>query len=172
MPDGKTGGSRWVPDIRPEEIGTFQEKHGDITATYKAVNVHPIINRVLDKLAFFRTHAAAVWYNKLAGQTVADKFGEVDEELSALNANKADWDGTYPNTVKTGISALSDIGEVGIIFTVNSDIPFGSYTLPTYAKGITIGFKNSDMALIAVSPTGKLYCAFRNGREWGSFREI
>ena len=101
MPDGKTGGSRWVPDIRPDEIGTFQEKYGDTTATYKAVNVHPIINRVLDKLAFFRTHAAAVWYNKLAGQTVADKFGEVDTALSALNA-KTEYSAQGIQVVKIG----------------------------------------------------------------------
>ena len=86
MQDGKTGGSRWVPDIREDEITEFQEQNGDETATYKAVNVHPIISRVLDKLAFFRTHVSAVWYNKLANKTVKDKLDEIDTSISSLNS--------------------------------------------------------------------------------------
>lgn len=53
---------------------------GEQTATYKIIDVYPIINGILDKLAFFRTHAAAVWYNKLAGRTVADEI----EDLKAV----------------------------------------------------------------------------------------
>lgn len=87
MQDAKTGGSRWVPDIREDEITEFQEQNGDETATYKAVNVHPIISRVLDKLAFFRTHVSAVWYNKLANKTVKDKLDEIDTSISSLNSN-------------------------------------------------------------------------------------
>lgn len=87
MQDAKTGGSRWVPDIREDEITKFQEQNGDETATYKAVNVHPIISRVLDKLAFFRTHVSAVWYNKLANKTVKDKLDEIDTSISSLNSN-------------------------------------------------------------------------------------
>lgn len=34
----------------------------------------------MDKLAFFRTHAAAVWYNKLAGRTVADEIRDLREK--------------------------------------------------------------------------------------------
>ena len=86
MQDAKTGGSRWVPDIREDEITEFQEQNGDETATYKAVNVHPIISRVLDKLAFFRTHVSAVWYNKLANKTVKDKLDEIDTSISSLNS--------------------------------------------------------------------------------------
>ena len=51
-------------------------------ATYKILNVHPIINGILDKLAFFRTHAAAVWYNKLAGRTVADEIGDLKVKMT------------------------------------------------------------------------------------------
>ena len=87
MQDAKTGGSRWVPDIREDEITEFQEQNGDETATYKAVNVHPIISRILDKLAFFRTHVSAVWYNKLANKTVKDKLDEIDTSISSLNSN-------------------------------------------------------------------------------------
>ena len=86
MQDAKTGGSRWVPDIREDEITEFQEQNGDETATYKAVNVHPIISRVLDKLAFFRTHVSAVWYNKLANKTVKDKLDEIDTSINSLNS--------------------------------------------------------------------------------------
>ena len=87
MQDAKTGGSRWVPDIREDEITEFQEQNGDETATYKAVNVHPIISRILDKLAFFRTHVSAVWYNKLANKTVKDKLDEIDTSISSLNSS-------------------------------------------------------------------------------------
>ena len=86
MQDAKTGGSRWVPDIREDEITEFQEQNGDETATYKAVNVHPIISRVLDKFAFFRTHVSAVWYNKLANKTVKDKLDEIDTSINSLNS--------------------------------------------------------------------------------------
>ena len=86
MQDAKTGGNRWVPDIREDEITEFQEQNGDETATYKAVNVHPIISRILDKLAFFRTHVSAVWYNKLANKTVKDKLDEIDTSISSLNS--------------------------------------------------------------------------------------
>ena len=92
MQDAKTGGSRWVPDIREDEITEFQEQNGDETATYKAVNVHPIISRVLDKLAFFRTHVSAVWYNKLANKTVKDKLDEIDTSISSLNSNISNLD--------------------------------------------------------------------------------
>lgn len=91
MQDAKTGGSRWVPDIREDEITEFQEQNGDETATYKAVNVHPIISRVLDKLAFFRTHVSAVWYNKLANKTVKDKLDEIDTSINSLNSSKAEF---------------------------------------------------------------------------------
>ena len=91
MQDAKTGGSRWVPDIREDEITEFQEQNGDETATYKAVNVHPIISRILDKLAFFRTHVSAVWYNKLANKTVKDKLDEIDTSISSLNSKTGMW---------------------------------------------------------------------------------
>lgn len=55
---------------------------GEQTAAYKILNVHPIINGILDKLAFFRTHAAAVWFNKLAGVTVKDKIEEIENKFS------------------------------------------------------------------------------------------
>ena len=82
MENIKAGENRMVPDIRPENIETITESYtpsggGEQTTTYKILNVHPIINGILDKLAFFRTHAAAVWYNKLAGRTVADEIGDL-----------------------------------------------------------------------------------------------
>lgn len=86
MQDAKAGGNRWVPDIREDEITEFQEQNGEQTATYKAVNVHPIISKVLDKLAFFRTHVSAVWYNKLANKTVKDKLDEIDTSIGSLNS--------------------------------------------------------------------------------------
>lgn len=108
MQDAKTGGSRWVPDIREDEITEFQEQNGDETATYKAVNVHPIISRVLDKLAFFRTHVSAVWYNKLANKTVKDKLDEIDTSISSLNSNIDELDSgkaKYINITQNAVSA-------------------------------------------------------------------
>ena len=99
MQDTKTGGSRWIPDIRPEEIDTYQETNNEESATYKIVNAHPILSHVLDKLAFFRTHAAAVWYNKLANKTVKDKLDEIDESISALSPNSTLlWQNSSPET--------------------------------------------------------------------------
>ena len=77
--------SNWVVDTRPENIDTYTETSGDQAATYKLVDTHPIIGKVLDKLAFFRTHAAAVWYNKLAGKSVKDKLEELDEALNNVS---------------------------------------------------------------------------------------
>lgn len=80
MINPKTG-TTWAPDIRPEEIEEFDEEASDgAIAQYKAVDNHPILSGALDTLAFFRTHAAAVWYNKLAGRTVADEI----EDLKAV----------------------------------------------------------------------------------------
>lgn len=78
--------NRLIPDIRPENIQTFTETSGGgQTATYKILEAHPILNGILDKLAFIRTHAAAVWYNKQDNETVNDKFDEVDESITQLN---------------------------------------------------------------------------------------
>lgn len=56
------------------------------SATYKILDVHPIIGKALDKRAFFRTHAAAVWYNKLAGRTAKDEIAELKQASSQLNS--------------------------------------------------------------------------------------
>lgn len=111
MQDAKTGGSRWVPDIREDEITEFQEQNGDETATYKAVNVHPIISRVLDKLAFFRTHVSAVWYNKLANKTVKDKLDEIDTSINSLNSSLEKLDkGDFRHTLRfESLDALNNI---------------------------------------------------------------
>lgn len=98
MIDTKMGTSNIVPDIRPDKIETYEESYtpplaeGETdpvteTATYKLVDMHPILSGILNKLAYFRTHAAATWYNKLAGKTVKDKFDEVDTALEELNSN-------------------------------------------------------------------------------------
>ena len=85
MQNTKTGGNRFNPDIRPSEIDTYTETNGEQTAEYKIINAHPIINGILNKLAFFRTHAAAVYYNRLANKTVKQKFDDVDAAVGELN---------------------------------------------------------------------------------------
>ena len=91
MENVKIGENRMVPDIRTENIETITESYtpsggGEQTATYKIINVHPILNGILDKLAFFRTHAAAVWYNKLAGRTVADELKDLNAKMKTLQS--------------------------------------------------------------------------------------
>lgn len=85
MQNPKTGGNRFNPDIRPSEIDTYTETNGEQTAEYKIINAHPIIGGILNKLAFFRTHAAAVYYNRLANKTVKQKFDDVDAAVGELN---------------------------------------------------------------------------------------
>ncbi|MCI8558788.1 MAG: hypothetical protein HFI19_13710 [Lachnospiraceae bacterium] len=94
MENIRIGENCLIPDIRPENIETISETctpsgGGEQTASYKILNVHPIINGILDKLAFFRTHAAAVWYNKLAGRIVEDEIRDLKEktgkDISSLN---------------------------------------------------------------------------------------
>lgn len=90
MPNTKVG-TTWAPDIRPEKIETFEETYTpeggeEQTLTYKAVAHHPIISSVLDKLAFFRTHVGAVWYNLAERKTLLTKLNELDAELRDVNA--------------------------------------------------------------------------------------
>lgn len=81
MINPKTG-TTWAPDIRPEEIEEFDEEASDgAFAQYKAVDNHPILNKVLEKMAFFRTHAGAVWYNLLERKTLLAKLNEMDAEI-------------------------------------------------------------------------------------------
>ena len=93
MQNPKTGGSRWVPDIRPENIDTYTEQNENQSADYKIVDAHPIIGGVLDKLAFFRTHASAVWYNKMKNITVLQKLDNLAANIGTL-ANLATTDKT------------------------------------------------------------------------------
>ncbi len=38
----------------------------------------------MDKLAFIRTHAAAVWYNKLAKRTVKDEIDDLKRKIDVM----------------------------------------------------------------------------------------
>ena len=128
MQNPKTGGTRLNPDTRPENIDTYTETNGDQTATYKFFNAHPIISGILDKLAFFRTHAAAVYYNRLAGKTVKQKFDDVDAAVGELNENKSNINHThnYAASTSAGGSANS---------AVKLDNSAGSATQPIYFNG-------------------------------------
>ena len=154
MQDAKTGGSRWVPDIREDEITEFQEQNGEETATYKAVNVHPIISRVLDKLAFFRTHVSAVWYNKLANKTVKDKLDEIDTSINSLNSSNLNVD----ITPASGISSVyeyfrySTIGNLCIVDI--GGIIFSAAGLAQEATGSEIpAAKTRPIGILSTDPT-------------------
>lgn len=89
MQNPKAGGSRWVPDILSENIDTYTETNipeggTEQSTQYKIVDAHPIIGGVLDKLAFFRTHASAVWYNKMKNITVLQKLDNLASNIGVL----------------------------------------------------------------------------------------
>ncbi|MCI8564915.1 MAG: hypothetical protein HFI39_01130 [Lachnospiraceae bacterium] len=89
MPNTKTG-TTWAPDIRLGSIETFTENFtpegGETqTATYKIVPSHPILSKVLDKTAWFRTHAGAVWYNRLEGTTVLQMINNLIRKVNELS---------------------------------------------------------------------------------------
>lgn len=92
MSDTKTGGNRWVPDIRPENMDTYTETYTSEGGTeqseeYRITDADPIIGGMLDRLAFFRTHASAVWYNRLAGVTVRQKIDEMEDIIGETGRN-------------------------------------------------------------------------------------
>lgn len=143
-----------VPDIRPENIETITETYapsggGEQTATYKILNVHPIINGILDKLAFFRTHAAAVWYNKLAGRTVEDEIEDLntrkviaqddlltfhdDIEVKQFSAYKVG----HSISFYTYLKAVRDFSDNSIICSFNPNYrPMNGFiTVPARASG-------------------------------------
>lgn len=83
--------NRLVPDFRSETVQTYTETYTpeggtEQTATYKIGTAHPIIGGILDKLTWVRTHAAAVWWNKLANITLRDKITSMDGEIAQLNS--------------------------------------------------------------------------------------
>lgn len=87
--DGKIGRTNIVPDIRPENIDTYtetntQEDGMEQSAEYKIVDANPIIGGVLDRLALFRTHASAVWYNKMKNITVLQKLDNLAGNIGTL----------------------------------------------------------------------------------------
>lgn len=101
MINPKTG-TTWAPDIRPEEIEEFDEEASDGAITqYKAVDNHPILNKVLDKMAFFRTHAGAVWYNLLDRKTLLAKLNEMDAEILKRKTLKYVVTGSVNLTIDT-----------------------------------------------------------------------
>lgn len=83
--------NRLVPDFRAETVEEITETYTpeggtEQTATYKIGTAHPIIGGILDKLAWVRTHVAAVWWNKLAGVTLKNKIDAMDESIAQLNS--------------------------------------------------------------------------------------
>jgi len=118
MPNTKTGGSRWVPDIRPEQIDTYTETNGSDSAEYKLVDVHPILGGVLNRLAFFRTHVGAIWYNKLGGKSLKQKLDEIDASINGLNSNLGNLIKVYeisviPKTLDRQYVAIKDYHDIG-----------------------------------------------------------
>lgn len=110
MLNPKTG-TVWTPDIRPDKIETFEEIYtsegGEQQAiTYKIVDNHPILNKVLDKFAFFKTHVSAIWYNKLANITLKQKLDEMDAGIQDVSVK-------IPNTnVKYNTIFRADCNEI------------------------------------------------------------
>ncbi len=115
MPNTKTG-TTWAPDIRPEKIETFEETYTpeggeQQIIEYRAVNHHPILNKVLDKMAFFRTHVGAIWYNLAERKTLLTKLNELDAELREVNAK------TKPDKIFSGSATA-----VNTEYALNQDV--------------------------------------------------
>lgn len=119
MPNTKTGGNRWVPDIRSENIDTYEESYNGQVEEYKLVNVHPIINGILDKTSFFRTHAGAVWYNRLKNITVLQKLDNLTTNIGAL----------------TQLATKDKTSLVSAINEINDKLPISSKIIYVSASG-------------------------------------
>lgn len=139
MPNTKIG-TTWAPDIRPENIETFEETYvpeggEQQTATYRSVDHHPILNKVLDKLAFFRTHAGAVWYNLQERKTLLAKLNEQDAVIEGLNAKIMI---KYEDTAPEGASTISLLfsGKFSALVTLNgsNSDAYGTYMLQGYGN--------------------------------------
>lgn len=123
MQNPKTG-TTWTPDVRPENIETFEETYTpeggeQQTITYKAVDNHPILNKVLDKFAFFKSHVSAIWYNKLANITLKQKLDEMDAGLEEVSAKLQDV--RAPGYIKIGRLVVI----TALITTTNNIVPNG-----------------------------------------------
>lgn len=70
-----------VADVRSEEVGTFTEDG----VLYKIADAHPILNKQLDEKGWFRTCAAAVWYNIKQKVTVKQKIDSIDSALGGYS---------------------------------------------------------------------------------------
>lgn len=104
-------GTTWAPDIRPEEIEEFDEEASDgAIAQYKAVDNHPILNKVLDKMAFFRTHVGAVWYNKFDNISLKQKLDAMDAQIP----QKYSFQGTKAVSSGGISSAYVSAGNLGL----------------------------------------------------------
>lgn len=131
MLNPKLDGAIWTSDTRADKIHTYTETYTpeggtEQTAEYKLIETHPIIGGILDKLAFLRTHASAVWYNKLAGITVLQKLDNIASNIGAL--------ASLLTTDKTSlVAAVNELnGKIGIL--ENSNLvakKFYAYTVDT-----------------------------------------
>lgn len=133
-------GTTWAPDIRPEAIETFEETYTpeggeEQTVTYKRVADHPFLNGIRDKLAFFATHAGAVWYNLAERKTLLTKLQEQDEVIGELNAKIVT---KYEDTAPEGATtiALTFTGKFSALVTLNgsNSDTYGTYMLQGYGN--------------------------------------
>lgn len=171
MPNSKLGDNKWVTDIRPDKIEEYSETSGSNNATYKFVETHPIIGGILNKLAYFKTHVAAVWYNKLAGITLKDKLDEVDTSISGINSNlktfgiiEIDISGTNIDKKDSGVPGYYvhiDISDKLPEGAVPFSVTFGSYDTPVSADVLhgrnAITLRSDESYAIGTNYTRKVF---------------
>lgn len=77
----------------------------------------------MNKLAFFRTHAAAVWYNKLGNVTLKQKLDEMDAQMGVVLWENPNQTAEFsPQTINL-LSADYDTYEIFYrYYNTNSDI--------------------------------------------------
>ena len=155
MPNPKTG-TTWAPDIRPENIGEIIEEAQDgAIARYSAVDHHPILQGILNKAAFFRTHVGAIWYNFSERKTLLTKLNEQDEAINALNA-KIYYVEYEVQTTANSVSPLGYYGDIGIV--KGSDIPISCQLFGTSNNfGYTTLGSTRGIAYVYTSNPGKYY---------------
>lgn len=132
MLNPKAGENRLVPDIRPEHIETITENYTfengeEQTAEYKIFNVDGIVGGILNKFAFWHTHAKAVWYNKLANRTVADEIIDLNAKIGAKI--DLEWKKIGSGALQARVNLPVEFNEILAICDVKANSSTGGYSV-------------------------------------------
>ena len=97
--------------------------------------------------------------NNLTSTSTTDSLSAYQGKV--LNDNKVTGEASAINS----ISAFNSKKSVFFVTTANITIKSG-LVLVAYSRGVFINYDSNDGAIIAVTPSGELFRAFRNGTTW------